>query len=226
MKRIVSAVAVCLAAFAGLCAQNASIEAEARIVPGSTWSSRMWIGIIPMKKTPQYAFWIETEDGEFVRTLAVTNRSAKGEWRGAPEGGRPDSLPVWSHAAARGASDGAEEVDAASSATPAGGGEIRASSGKLEAGKRYRARFEINASFDYNDAWPKKAREGEPGWSGVNGQPSVVYEAVFSAGEGGEIVLKPAGQGAIDGSDGEMRIGLEGVDSALFMVESASLLLK
>jgi len=39
-------------------------------------------------------------------------------------------------------------------------------------------------------------------------------------------VLKPAGQGAIDGSDGEMRIGLEGLDSALSMVESASLLLK
>ena len=95
------------------------------------------------------------------------------------------------------------EIDAVTSATPKGGlvisGEIIDESCVIK--------VEVNASFDYNSTWTKKN-------SGVNGQPSVVYQAEISAGKKGEIELRFAGSGSVDGSDGIIHQDAAGLDSA------------
>lgn len=197
--------------------------ATVSVTPGENWKYKVIMGVIPVEKTPQCAAWIETSDGTYVRTLMVTDRVSRGAWRGNPKGGRPDSLPVWLHASARGAASlAASEVDAATSATPEADGEITLTALDLEPGKEYVARFEANHSFDYNDAWPKSAKKGSPAWSGVNGQPSVVYEGRFVAGKSATVSLKPVGHGAVGGENGDVTRDLSGLTSALSIVSAVT----
>jgi hypothetical protein len=68
---------------------------------------------------------------------------------------------------------------------------------------------EVNRSYDYNQAYPRET-------SGVSGQPSVVYRGQLNLGEGPQSVdLVPVGTGSPDGSDGVLRPGLAGIDTAL-----------
>lgn len=74
-------------------------------------------------------------------------------------------------------------------------------------------KLETNRSYDYNDSHPRKA--------GVNGQPSVVYQAEPTVGAGGsEATFEPIGTGSADGSDGTVRLGLQGIDTALQLFNS------
>jgi len=84
----------------------------------------------------------------------------------------------------------------------------------------------VNASYDYNDTWPKEAKEGEANYSGVNGQPSLIYEALFTAGESGSVMLKTAGQGSVDGSNGDIMRNLEGLTTSLSIIKSAFISIK
>lgn len=194
----------------GATGKTESLELIVR--PGAKW-----------KSPPQFAAWIMTADGAFVKPIAVSAKAGKRKWIGNPKGGRPDSLPVWYHASV-GASSVA--VDAATSATPKAGVFAGASADGLIPGKAYRIRFEINASYDYNETWPKKAKAGEKGYSGVNGQPSIVYEAEFVAGKAGTVRLVPIGTGSIDGSSGDVSSGFAGLTTALAFVDSAELIVK
>lgn len=213
----VSGLFIALALFAG-----SPVFADAGITvtvtPGDSWINTARIGIFNMKKAPQYAAWIETADGYYVQTLMVTARAAKGKWLSAPDEGRPESLPIWF--AARASGSRAADIDAATSATPKAEEDISRSSDALVPGREYRIRFEVNHSFDYNDAWPKSAKPGDMGYSGVNGQPSLVYEGRITAGSQGTIELLPIGKGSIDGSSGILAAGTEGMTTALSIVKS------
>ena len=146
------------------------------------------------KSEPQFSVWLEEENGNFIRTLYVTQRASKKNWRMSPKEGRPESLPVWYHKSKNKAVKTELELDAVTSATPKGG--IIFNADIREANCRICAEF--NTSFDYNDTYTKKN-------SGVNGQPSVVFTAVIPADfSDGEILLKLSGTGAIDGSDGSI----------------------
>jgi hypothetical protein len=59
--------------------------------------------------TNQFAVWIETAEGEFVKTVAVTKFTANGGYEN-----RPDSLKLWRE---RG---GLDDIDAVTAATPKG----------------------------------------------------------------------------------------------------------
>ena len=83
----------------------------------------------------------------------------------------------------------------------------------------------MNASYDYNETWPKEAKEGDANYSGVNGQPSLIYETVFIAGESGTVILQTAGQGSVDGSSGEITRNLDGLTTALTIIKRAELVL-
>ncbi len=199
---------------------NGQMSARVHVVPGKNWTTRMWLAFIPVSKGPQLAVWIETEYGEYVATLMVTARTGDNEWRAAPEEGRPESLPVWN-----GARSLSPAVDAASSATPKDGIAATRSGLGLKEGERYVLRCEVNHSFDYNEAWPKEAKPGEAGYSGVNGQPSVVYEGRFVAGSDTRVELAPVGMGSVDGSSGDVNAGLDGMTSALSIIESIYVIL-
>lgn len=223
MKAKIARMALALGVLA-LFAVNAMAETalEVSVEPGKNWKTLSFIGVFPVRHAPQIAVWIEDGDGNFVKTVSATKSAAAGTWRAAPETGRPDSLPVWLHASKRGATSVAQTPDAVSSATPDAGLNASAATGELANGATYVVRLEVNTSFDYNDAWPKKAKEGTVGYSGVNGQPSIVYEGRFTAGVPATVELVPVGTGSIDGSDGAMKSGVGGLTTALGLIRKAT----
>jgi hypothetical protein len=182
---------------------------SADLVPGAAYRTTTKWGPFDVPIYPQAAVWIESEDGRYLGTLFVTAKAAKDGWVSAPREGRPEALPVWSHRHQG-------RVDAVSSATSSG--ETRVAS-DLAAGLppgRYTVFAEVNRSYDYNQAFPRET-------SGVSGQPSVVYQGVLTLGEGNRSVdLAPVGTGSTDGSDGTLRPGLEGIDTALQLFSKIS----
>ena len=207
-----------LAALSGGCAAGPSSRAlvlgpgsgprlELRLAPGPHYSARRGFGPFGYTVRPQVAAWVESPEGSYLGTLYVTARAERGDWRAAPERGRPEALPVWSRL--RGA-----EAEAVSAATSPG--ETRAAaqlSARLPAG-RYVVMLETNRSYDWNAAYPKES-------AGVNGQPSLVYRAeIDSSGPACEAPLELVGRGSVDGSDGEIRPGAEGITTALELFSS------
>lgn len=213
MKRTIGTLVAAL-----ILSANSLVFAEAgltvTVLPGKKWSGIAWFGIVPVKKSPQFAVWTETADGRFVETLSVTSRAAEASWIGNPEGGRPDALPVW-FAASRG-----ENTDAVSSATPDAKSDVGAAAtgGKYTVGEEYMIRLEVNHSFDYNDTWPKNAKEGSSAFSGVNGQPSLVYEGRFVYGRKDRVKLTPIGIGSVTGANGLITRNLSGLTTALQII--------
>ena len=217
-KKFLAGILITVLALAPLMAEN---RISVRIEPGEHWFSRMWVFIFPVNKAPQIAVWIETMDGEYVDTLTVTGRTATQDWRSAPEGGRPESLPVWSHASANSDTD----LDAASTATPEEAVRLERGISRLRPGEQYVVRAEVNHSFDYNEYWPKNEEKESPRFSGVNGQPSVVYEGYLVNDPGNSIVLTLAGHGSVNGSGGVLEKDITGLTTALSIVETVTVII-
>lgn len=181
---------------------------ELRLEPGPQYAKDRKVLWIEYTVRPQVAAWIETSDGRFLDTLYITEIAVTGKYRAAPKAGRPEALPVWS--ARRSGS-----ADAVSSPTTVGSAVVYGNgiASRLPAGT-YVVMLETNRSYDWNDSYTKKN-------AGVNGQPSVVYRAELEIGTGPrEARFEPIGIGSVDGSDGEIRPGLEGIDTALELFSS------
>lgn len=181
---------------------------ELRLEPGPHYAKDMKVFLFSYTVWPQVAAWLETPDGRFVDTLYVTELAVTGKYRAAPKAGRPESLPVWT---AR--KSGAAE--AVSSPTTVGAPVSYASglAASLPPG-RYVVMLETNRSYDWNETYTKKN-------AGVNGQPSLVYRAELELGAGpAEARFTPIGVGSVDGSDGELRPELAGIDTALELFSS------
>ena len=177
-------------------------EATVSIGAGKNWKEKM---------ASQCAVWLEDADGNYVRTLYVTQRASKRNWIFGPKAGRPESLPVWYHAAHYESAKGAplnSDVDAVTAATPKGGVAFTVEIGD----GTYVIKAEFNTSFDYNDFYTKKN-------SGVNGQPSVIYEAEIPASAEGEIELTLSGTGSEDGSDGTIYTDVSKLTTAKTIVD-------
>jgi hypothetical protein len=196
-------------------------ELAIRIVPGADYSHHLNFGPIAVDLTPQMAVWICTPDGKYVDTLYVTGKSAKGKW-GAPGTRRPDALPVWSHArgieSAKGyfMPEGKTALpDAVSGATPKSETVRNCKLPQnLPAGK-YLVRAEVNCSFDYNARYAKNLQKTNSNYNGVNGQPSLVYEAVIELPSAtNATILRLAGAGSPTGADGSVSTNLAGIDTA------------
>ena len=185
---------------------------ELIIEGGEHWLGNMKVFIFSVRKTPQIAAWIEDEEGRYIATITVTNRSAKKNWRSAPQTGRPEALPVWNHRHSVKSSLG--DIDTVTTATPKNSVEAKIDKNLLINGNTYNVFLEINHSFDYNDYWTKDN-------SGVNGQPSLVYHTQFTAGVPCRTPLVPIGHGSVDGSNGDIVNGLENFTSALSIVKNA-----
>lgn len=218
----VAALALVSAAVLVSCTRNRPQAAAAQVrgprfaldlVPGPSYTHASAVIVFKMHFPPQIACWIESPDGRYLDTIYVTGKSAKKKFFAAPSAGRPEALPVWSHAAA----GNAASVDAVSGATPGGGThhESPAPQG-LEPGRSI-VKLEVNSSFDYNDHFTKAN-------SGVNGQPSIIYQTDLLIGAGNFTgVFVPIGTGSVDGSDGKIRPGLEGITTALQILGSAQI---
>ena len=205
MKKFFTAFALCAAMAASLFARDVTISVGA----GDGWKSG---------KEPQLAVWLEDEQGRYIKTLYVTQKASGISWIFAPKEGRPESLPVWYHASkhaskktAASSSSDKKEIDAVTSATPKGGLVINQ---KIDDASCV-IKVEVNASFDYNSTWTKKN-------SGVNGQPSLVYQALLPAGQKDEFALELAGSGSVNGSSGDVYKNVGGIDSAKTIVRAAT----
>lgn len=151
---------------------------------------------------PQLAAWVETLDGKYLGTIHVTAKAESNGWKAAPKEGRPEALPVWSHLRQG-------ELDAVSAATSAGNTLRNSGLAARLAPGTYHIMLETNRSYDYNDTWTRDN-------AGVTGQPSLVYRAKLDTSQGpATAVFEPIGTGAVDGSDGSVRNGLAGIDTAL-----------
>jgi hypothetical protein len=184
-------------------AGEAAAGFKLKLVPGPYYSKDM-TAMLFFKYTvqPQVAVWLETTDGKYIATIYVTSAVVKKEYRAAPKEGRPETLPVWSALKK-------ESADAVSAATVKEGAVEYESAGKSLPAGTYIIKLETNRSYDWNSTYTKKN-------SGVNGQPSVIYQAELTVGKGRqEAVFKPLGTGSVDGSDGKIKPGLDGIDTAL-----------
>jgi hypothetical protein len=181
-----------------------------RLVPGPAYKGSAGWFIFQVPTYPQVACWLETAQGGYVDTIYATAKGAKGKWTAAPSGGRPEALPVW-YKLREGKGIG---TDAVSGPTPSGA-TLRDSplASAIERGI-YVVKLEVNRSFDYNEAYTRAN-------SGVDGQPSLVYECRIAVGEGdSKAAFRPVGVGNLDGS---VRRNLDGLDSALTILGLAEI---
>ena len=218
MKILISAILILLS-FEGAFAKEISVK----VTPGEHWKE---------KREPQVAVWLEDEDGNYIRTLYVTERAGHKSWIFGPKEGRPESLPVWYGASKDGSAsdkESASPATASASSTPSAplSRELDAVTGAtpksaltLSAQIEDRAciiKAEFNNSFDYNDFYTKKS-------SGVNGQPSVVYSSKIPAdlAAGQEITLEFEGTGSLSGENGEINKRAENLTTAKKIVKSVT----
>jgi hypothetical protein len=170
--------------------------------PGPNYKTTTGWFLFKIPIYPQVAAWVETPDGRYLGTIYVTGKGEKGSWISAPSTGRPEALPVWN-------SLKQGELDSVSAATSAG---ETARTSDLAAGLPagdYIVKLETNRSYDYNADYTT-------GSSGVCGQPSIVYRAFLAVGKGpAQASFEPIGTGSLDGADGAIHPGLEGIDTAL-----------
>jgi hypothetical protein len=180
------------------------------LAPGGHYRTTTGWFIFKYPVYPQVAVWVESPEGRYLGTIHVTGKVAKGSWMAAPSSGRPEALPVWSHLRQG-------ELDSVSAATQAG--ETLSVSGlasSLPAGD-YVIKLETNRSYDYNETFTAAN-------SGVCGQPSIVYRASLSLGQGRvQAAFEPLGRGSLDGSDGKIQEGLAGIDTALDLFSRMSI---
>ena len=148
---------------------------------------------------PQIAVWVEDTTGRYIKTLFVTNSTAKGHFLGGRtkenfkdidgsglkinnEFRRVNALPYWSHARGIIAEDGlyaptinSPLPDGISGATPNGSFELRTN---FFTQKKYIVKLEVNVAFDDNRYYSEYDYPEDSLYhsgTGLLGQPSVVY---------------------------------------------------
>ena len=183
------------------------------MTPGADYqSTTTFLVLFKFPLYPQIACWLETTDGRFVSTLYVTAKGATKRWFSSPAGGRPEALPVWYHLQ----KGTAKLPDAVSAATASGAIRHDSPAAGLPPG-RYVAMLEVNRSYDYNEKFPRAT-------AGVNGQPSVIYRCEIVVGQGTSTgIFVSFGTGSLDGSSGGITPGVEGLTTALTLIDSAKI---
>src|SRR6056297_3070099 len=89
------------------------VELSIGLNPGPEYTHTKWFVVIPMKLTPQMAFWVEDSRGRFVSSIFITEKAAEGSWKGGGDVTRPEALPVYF-----GRYESTKTADAISGATP------------------------------------------------------------------------------------------------------------
>jgi hypothetical protein len=137
------------------------------------------------KNPPQFAIWVEDTSGNYLSTVFVTYKIAAEGWQANKGNRRKESIPHWCHQRGMVYDDGLflptkEQplTDGITGATPKEDKTIQITPVNLE--KPFVIKAEFNHSVDFNDCFPKDAKEGDDRYSGGDqgsGQPAVVYAA-------------------------------------------------
>ncbi len=127
------------------------------------------------KKYPQMALWLKNKATGKLKTIFVTGSAGKNKWSFADS--RPESIPVW-YGILKKENKAGIEIDSITGATPSG----KAYNIFWHIPERFKSDkwelyLEANVSYDYNDYYSKSLKKGDKGFSGENGQPSIIWTA-------------------------------------------------
>jgi hypothetical protein len=182
-----------------------------------------------MDNPPQYAIWMEGLDGNYLETIAVTEKMAKEKWIANDGNRRVEALPYWVHSRGQVYSDGLmlpngnnplpDTVTTASAKTDSTLGFNPDTEGIV------RIIAEFNHSTDFNENYPLKVESGMTGYSGGemgSGQPAVVYSVILELSElkDGPVRLNLEGHSSPDGTDGNLYPDCGSLTTALNIVDS------
>lgn len=198
------------------------------IEQGKAWKHDfpLFLGI-SRKNDPQIAIWIEDTCGNYVSTVYVTKKIATQSWIMSRGNRRQEALPHWCHSRGVSYEDGLYSPtkknplpDAITGATPKGSFKVAFSpAGGYE---KFVVKIEVNHSTDFNNSYPKSARQGELNYSGGkegSGQPALVYSVwVDTSLPQKSFEAKLIGHSSPDGSSGNVYSDLSGITSALDIV--------
>ena len=210
---------------------------EVSIIPGQNYLHKFPLFLFfSLRNPPQMALWAETIDGQFLDTLMVTKKVSEQKWAKAPkdpagkdEIRRPEALPVWTYKAATALTEKHRLVDAITQATPKADFSVNTDfSNDYDELYLY---FEVNHSTDFNEAYPADAKAGEKNYNGGvmgSGQPALVYRAYvdFTHPELSSKSFECIGHSSPCGEDGTIYTDMQGIDSALSIIDSILLSFK
>ena len=184
---------------------------------------------IKKKNPPQIAIWVEDMNGNYISTIYVSHKIATDSWKANSGNRRKEALPVWCHARGVQYSDGLyvpmknEPItDGISGATPQGSFDVKLR--PLESLKQFVVKIELNQSTDWNDNYPKGAKEGDDNYSGDSGQPAVIYAAMVDLNSNQKkYTATLIGHSNPDGSNGEIYTDTSSLTSALNIVKEITI---
>jgi hypothetical protein len=144
---------------------------------------------------PQLAVWLEQPESGIIRTIWVSHRTGKHQWKGKFE--CPTALPYWKSRHKMEKSSFRERslikrlIDAITGATPKEG-EFTVKT-TVPYKSKWQYFIEVNLSGDYNITFPSVLDDGTPDPDG-NGQPSLIYRGEIEAISGTNDVPKLLGR--------------------------------
>jgi len=195
-----------------------------------------WLHDFPLflgleKKTaPQIAIWIEDMNGNYITTIYASHKIATGSFFGGDR--RKEALPAWCFSRGVRYPDGlylpTEDeplVDGISGSTPRGSFDVKIR--PMDDLAQFVVKVELNHSVDWNDNYPKNAKEGDANYSGGkegSGQPAVVYAAEVDL-ESNQKQYKATliGHSSPDGSNGDIYPDTSSLTSALSIVNEITI---
>lgn len=183
---------------------------------------------IKKKNPPQIAIWLEDTHGKYLSTIYASHKIATQSWQMAGGNRRKEALPHWCYSRGVQYEDGLylptkdnPLTDGMSGATPRGSFDLKLNPASTL--KQFVVKVEINHSTDWNDNYPKSAKEGDANYSGGkegSGQPAVVYAANIDLSSGlKSFEATLIGHSSPDGSTGTINSDVSNLTTALNIVK-------
>ena len=169
--------------------------------------------IFMQKSQPTFAIWLEEKNSGHLQTIYVTGKAGKNKWILA--NARPESVPVWYGVRKKEKIDEKLDVDAITGATPSGEtAVIHWQMPEYWRNKQVIVFIEANNSYDYNDYYTDQ--KGAAGYSGENGQPSLIWRAEldFSENMDEDIMPEIIGHGNLWGKDHQITPDISKITTA------------
>lgn len=165
------------------------------------------------KSQPTYAIWLEEKNSAKVQTIYVTGKAAENKWILAEN--RPESVPVWYGVRQKEQNESGLQIDAMTGATPSGETAVilwQVPGHLLD--NQVNLFIEANSSYDYNHYYTDQ--KGAAGYSGANGQPSLIWKAELDFSNSGDVDINPdiIGHGHLLGEDHKIYTDLSHVTTA------------
>lgn len=165
------------------------------------------------KSQPTFAIWLQEKNAGRIQTIYVTGKAAEDKWILAET--RPESIPVWYGMRKKEQVAHGAQIDAISGATPSGDTVVI----QWQIPERLRAQkvsifIEANSSYDYNTYYSDQ--KDAAGYSGANGQPSLVWKAELDLSKDVDREIEPEiiGHGHLWGKDHKMYSDISRVTTA------------